>query len=151
MLGFLRPLWSAALIVALVAALVPFTAQRAVQSADDPTPVATPGRYARILQETSDRQPADIGDDVDAVIQAALVAYLQRSGDLPALAAPDALAVSAIPSPIPPVYLPLIMSPPMQAVLPQQPTPVPPPPGADVTAVTWPEPSIRVGRGMTLT
>jgi hypothetical protein len=151
MRGFLRLFWSAALIVALMAALLPFTAPRAAQSADDPTPVVTPGDMPVFLQEDLGPATRDIGDDVDAVIQAALVAYLQRTGDLPALAAPDALAVSAIPSPIPPVYLPLILSPPMQAVLPPQPTPVPPPPGADVTAVTWPEPSIRVGRGMTLT
>ncbi|MBO9324355.1 MAG: hypothetical protein J7463_02630, partial [Roseiflexus sp.] len=133
MRGFLRLLWSAALIVALVAALPPFTAPRAAQSADDPTPVATPGDMPVFLQEDLGPATRDIGDDVDAVIQAALVAYLQRTSDLLVLAAPDALAVSAIPSPIPPVYLPLIMSLPMQVVLPPQPTPVPPPPGADVT------------------
>lgn len=151
MKGFLRFFWSAMLIVALTATLPALIAVRAAQPTGDPTPVATPGDMPAFREEDLGPATRAIVDDVDAVIQEALAAYLQRTGDLPALAVLDALAVSTIPSPVPPVYLPLVISPPVQAVLPPQPTPVPPPPGADVTVVTWPEPSIRVGRGMILT
>ncbi len=149
-----RLLWSALLIGALIATISAFTAPGAAQRSDDPPPVVTPDDTLTLHQEDLGPATRDIAVDFDSAIRPALDAYLQRSGDLPGIATADAPFVSAIPTPIPPVYLPLITAPPPpppRIVLPPEPTPVPPPPGADVTAVTWPEPSIRVGRGMTLT
>lgn len=147
-----RFLWSALLIGALIATTPAFTAPGAAQHADDPPPVVTPDDTLTLQVEDLGPATRDIAVDFDAVIRPALDAYLQRIEDLPGIATADEPVVSAIPAPVPPIYLPLIVGPPPPLiVLPPEPTPVPPPPGADVTAVTWPEPSIRVGRGMTLT
>ncbi|MCS6841326.1 MAG: hypothetical protein NZ699_08815 [Roseiflexus sp.] len=146
-----RLLWSALLIGALIVTILPFTAPGAAQHIDDLPPVVTPDNMLTLHEEDLGPATRDIVVDFDAAIRPALDAYLQRFGDLPGIATADAPFVSAIPTPIPPVYLPLIVGPPPRIMLPPEPTPAPPPPGADVTAVIWPEPSIRVGRGMTLT
>lgn len=147
-----RFLWSALLIGALVITMSAFTAPGAAQHTGDPPPVVTPEDTLTLREEDLGPATRDIAVDFDTLIRPALDAYLQRTGGMPGVATTEAPVVSAIPTPIPPVYLPLIVGPPPPlVVLPPEPTPVPPPPGADVTAVTWPEPSIRVGRGMTLT
>jgi len=145
-------LWSALMIGALIATLPAFTAPGAVQHTDDPPPVVTPDDTITLREEDLGPATRDIVVDFAAVIRPALDAYLQRREDLPGIGTADAPALSAIPAPIPPVFLPVIVGlPPPPIMIPPEPTPTPPPPGADVTAVTWPEPSIRVGRSLTLT
>ncbi len=149
---FTHFLWSALLIGALIATIPAFTAPGAAQHAGDPPPTVTPDDTLTLHEEDLGPATRNIVDDFDTVILPALDAYLQRTGGIPDITTADAPVVSAIPTPIPPIYLPLIAGPPPpRIVLPPEPAPIPPPPGADVTAVTWPEPSIRVGRGMTLT
>ncbi len=150
-----KELLLAALLVVTLLVISSFATVSATKQTDEP-PVApttaSSDELPSMFEEDLGPATRDIPADTDAIIRAALAAFSHRAAAIPAVTVADAAPGNTIPPAAQPVYLPLVLGPPpLPVVVPPGATPAPePPPPASVTAVLWPEPSIRAGRGATI-
>lgn len=143
------------LIVALALFISSFTTLSAARQSDDPPATPTTiqdATLAAFVEEDLGDATRAIADDPVAAVDNALADFARHGAAVPSVATLAESGVFTIPQPVGPVYLPLVVAA-LSSSPGNQPGPTPqpePPPPAKITAVIWPQPSIRVARGATI-